>query len=87
MEDGINKIRINDFSIKITVGKGYVHFDNLFGGDQVIGDVINSAINSNFDHFLKEILPNLEKALSDAFMITAQNIVSQFTFEQLFPNA
>lgn len=72
--------------MKITVGKGMLILDNLFGGEQALGDVVNSAINNNFQLFLDEILPLLEKALSDAFKITADNIVNQFSYSQLFAN-
>ncbi|XP_014472033.1 PREDICTED: circadian clock-controlled protein-like [Dinoponera quadriceps] len=85
--DGVEKIRISDFKMKITVGRGTIKFDNLFNGEKALGDVVNSAINNNFEVFLKELIPLLEKALSDAFRVTADNIVTQFSFAQLFPNA
>lgn len=85
-KDGMEKVHITDFKMKITVEEATVIFDNLFNGDQVLGDVINSAINSNIHLFLREILPLLDKALSDAFKVTSENIVSQFSSQQLFPN-
>ncbi|XP_011879794.1 PREDICTED: protein takeout-like [Vollenhovia emeryi] len=86
-ENGEEKIRITDLRIKVTVGKGTMKLDNLFGGEKALGDVINSTINSNFDLFVKELLPLVEKALSDAFQNIAGNIVQQFTFAQLYPGA
>lgn len=86
-ENGEEKIRISDFRLKISVGHGTMKLDNLFGGEQALGDIVNSAINNNFTLFLKEILPLVEKALSDAFQNIADNIVQQFTFAQLFPGA
>lgn len=87
-ENGEEKMRIMDFRLKISIGKGStLKLDNLFGGDKILGDVINSAINSNFDLFMKELLPLVEKALSDAFQNIADNIIQQFTFAQLFPGA
>lgn len=83
----MEKVRLTDFKMKITVNKGTMYFSNLFGGEQVLGEVINSAINNNFDLFLSEFLPLLEKALSDAFKITSDNIVEQFSYKQLFPGA
>lgn len=83
--DGIRYFRVRDFDLKITVGKGSLRLDNLFGGDKVIGDVVNNAINNNFDAFMKEILPVVERALSTAFREIGQTIVNQFTYDQLFP--
>lgn len=86
-KDGVEKGRITDFKMKITIGKGEVRLENLFDGEKTLGDIINTTFNNNFDMFMKEILPYLEKALSDAFLITAGNIVEQFPLSQLFPGA
>ncbi|XP_018049388.1 PREDICTED: circadian clock-controlled protein [Atta colombica] len=87
LENGEEKMRITDFKLKISVDKGIIKLDNLFGGEQVLGDVINLAINNNFDLFLKELSPLVEKALSDSFQNIASSIIQQFTFVQLFPGA
>ncbi|KAM0731167.1 Circadian clock-controlled protein daywake [Formica fusca] len=84
-ENGVERVRIVDFKMKISVGKGSVKLDNLFNGEQVLGNLINSSINNNFDLFMKEILPMVEMTLSDAFRNISNNIVQQFSFTQLFP--
>ncbi|KAL0101160.1 hypothetical protein PUN28_018781 [Cardiocondyla obscurior] len=86
-ENGEEKMSITDFKLKVSVGGGTIRLDNLFNGEKALGDVINMAINSNFDLFMKEFLPLVERALSDAFQHIAGNIVKQFTFAQLFPGA
>ncbi|XP_015109264.1 protein takeout [Diachasma alloeum] len=83
--DGVEYFRVREFELKITVGKGTLRLDNLFGGDKVIGDVVNNAINNNFDAFLKELMPVVERALGRAFRDIGQTIVNQFTYDQLFP--
>ncbi|XP_047363517.1 circadian clock-controlled protein daywake [Vespa velutina] len=85
LPNGENHVQIEEFKMKITVGKGNLNLENLFGGEKVLGDVINSAINSNFDAFIKELQPLIERTLSDAFREIANSIVSNFTYEQLFP--
>ncbi|KAK2576594.1 hypothetical protein KPH14_005264 [Odynerus spinipes] len=82
---GDDYVSIDEFKMKISVGRGTLHLDNLFGGEKVLGDVINSAINSNFNAFLRELQPLIEQALSDAFREIANSIVNQFTYDQLFP--
>lgn len=83
----MEKIRITDFKLKVSVGKGSLKLDNLFNGEEVLGNVVNSAINNNFDVFLNELLPIVEKALSEAFRDIAGSIVEQFSYAQLFPEA
>ncbi|XP_034934943.1 protein takeout [Chelonus insularis] len=83
---GVEYLRVkDDFNLKITVHKGSLKLDNLFGGQKAIGEVINSAINSNFDAILRELKPLIEKALADVFLEVGNSIVSIFTYEQLFP--
>jgi len=84
-KDGMQKIRIKNFKLKFSVGKGTLKLENLFGGEKALGDAVNNAINNNFDLFLKELMPIVEKGLSDAFQDIADNIVQQFSYEQLFP--
>ncbi|XP_020288990.1 protein takeout-like [Pseudomyrmex gracilis] len=86
-KNGVEKLRIKEFRLKVSVGKGSLKLDNLFDGERVLGDVINSAINNNFDLFTRELMPLVEMALSDAFQNIADNIVEQFTLAQLFPGA
>lgn len=83
--NGVDHVAIDEFKMKITVGKGTLNLDNLFGGEKVLGDVVNNAINSNFNAFLRELQPLIEQTLSDAFRDIANSIVNQFTYEQLFP--
>lgn len=85
-EAGEEHIHYSDFRMKISIGKGNLRLENLFGGERTLGDVVNSAINSNFDSFIKELQPLIEKALSEAFLEIANNIVGPFTFKQLFPD-
>ena len=86
-ENSEEKVRITDFKLKISVGKGTIKLENLFGGEQALGDVVNSAINNNFDLFMKELSPLVEEALSNSFQNIASSIIQQFTFAQLFPDA
>lgn len=83
--DGMDHLTFKEFTLKIKVGRGNLNLENLFGGERVLGDVVNNAINSNFDAFVNEILPLLEKALAEAFLEIGNNIVRPFTYQQLFP--
>lgn len=83
--DGNTYVKIVDFKTKIYVGQGKLKLENLFGGDRVLGDAINDVINSNFDTFIKELEPSLESAISDTFQKIANSILTQFTYETLFP--
>lgn len=47
--------------------------------------VINDVANKNFDGFLHEFVPVIERALEKVFLKIGNTIVESFTLDQLFP--
>lgn len=47
--------------------------------------MINDVVNKSWDVFIKELLPIIEKALSNVFMETGNAIVDAYPFDVLFP--
>ncbi|XP_050434117.1 protein takeout [Adelges cooleyi] len=84
--DGSNYIRFNNISLRIMVDKGKIELRNLFGGDKNLGDVLNSAINSNFIMFFMELRPIIQKVLEEFVLDTVEKLTRHFTYEQLFPD-
>ncbi|KAG8036448.1 hypothetical protein G9C98_003770 [Cotesia typhae] len=82
---GVKQFHIEQFDLKVTVGNGYLHFENLFNGDKTIGDLVNQAINANFNVFLREIMPLVEQTLAKTFRDIGNGIVNPFSYDQLFP--
>jgi hypothetical protein len=83
--NGETYFNVNKLDIKITVQKGKIEFENLFGGDKTLGDIINRVINDNFDTFVQDLIPLIEKSLSKIFRSTGNKIFKRFTMAQLFP--
>ncbi|CAK9807226.1 Circadian clock-controlled protein daywake [Anthophora plagiata] len=83
--DGEDYLNVSDLKTKISVGGGVLNLQNLFGGDPVLGEAINMAINNNFDAFIKELAPSLENAISNTFTNIANSILSLYTYNALFP--
>jgi hypothetical protein len=85
--DGRDHLGLTELRMRINIRRGSLRLENLFGGDPTLGTVVNNAINSNFDAFIKELQPLIEKALSAAFVEIGNSIVKPFYYEQLFPEA
>lgn len=83
--DGQTYSLVKKIDIKIRVKDGKIRLDNLFGGDRVLGDVINETINRNFDILSKEIIPLIERALSKHFKKVGNKILSSYPESVLFP--
>jgi len=82
---GEDYLHYNKMVIKIKVVTGKLRLDNLFGGEPVLGEVINSAINANFEQFINELRPIIEKALAKFMLESADGIATSFPYNQLFP--
>ncbi|KAF3421510.1 hypothetical protein E2986_00937 [Frieseomelitta varia] len=87
-EDGESYLKVAELKTKILVVQdGALRLQNLFDGDPVLGDAVNSAINSNFNGFVTEIKPAVENAISKAFIDIANGILQQFPYKMLFPES
>ncbi|XP_069682360.1 protein takeout-like [Periplaneta americana] len=84
-KNGYKFITFETLKIDVTVGDGSIDLQNLFGGEKVIGDAINSAVNSNFKHILRELRHPIEKALEEALIEISNDCVRDYTFDQLLP--
>lgn len=83
--NGQTHFMINKLDIKITVQRGKLFFENLFGGDKTLSNIINTVINDNFEAFSEDLIPLIEKSLSNIFRQTGNKIFKRFTLAQLFP--
>lgn len=83
--NGKNHLSLAKLDIKIKVGDGKIKLENLFGGDRVLGEIINQTINQNFSLLSHELIPLIEKALQRIFKQTGNKILERFPEEVLFP--
>lgn len=78
-------LEFDKMKVKVKIGSSQVRLENLFNGDKILGRATNLAINDNVGLFLEEIMPNLQKALSEKFTTIANKITTRFTYDELFP--
>ncbi|XP_053672331.1 uncharacterized protein LOC128722676 [Anopheles nili] len=83
--NGKDHLSLAKLDIKIRVSDGRVKLENLFGGDRVLGEIINETINQNFNLLSTELIPLIEKALQRIFKRTGNKILERFPEEVLFP--
>lgn len=82
---GEDYIHYTDLNIRFKVGSGRLKLDNLFNGERVLGEIINTAINLNFDQFIAELRPIIESVLGKFMLESANKIVENFPYRVLFP--
>lgn len=85
-ETGVENIRLDTLKIKGSVEGGRFRLDNLFEGDRILGDIGNTIINDNAMIFIDEMLPGFEKELAKKFTEIANDILTDVTFDEMFPD-
>ncbi|KAF6204256.1 hypothetical protein GE061_002596 [Apolygus lucorum] len=80
-----DELRFVNMKVDVKVGNGKVHLGNLFGGDKLIGDVINAAINLNFQYFIKELKPIIQETLAVFMVKSANKICEGLSYNDLAP--
>lgn len=63
MKNGQEYVRPDKTEVSVKIVKLKLHFENLFNGDKVLGDLGNSLVNQNIDLFLRDIEPSLQRSL------------------------
>lgn len=84
--NGSEYITFKQLDVKMEVEKSKIHLDNLFNGDPVLSQVGNAFVNENSDLFISELIPGLEKSLSRSFLEMVNVIMTDVTFDELFPD-
>jgi hypothetical protein len=72
--------------MKIQIGKSKIELKNLFDNNPTLGLIGNGFINENSETFVTEIIPSLEKNLSEIFTRAANEIVKDASLDEMFPN-
>ncbi|XP_014289109.1 protein takeout isoform X1 [Halyomorpha halys] len=70
------KIKWKDYNIRL---------ENLFGGDKLLGEAVNVALNENKQVMIELIRPMLEKKIAEKLLGIANKITQHFTYGELFP--
>lgn len=65
----------------------YIHLDNLFNGDKLLGDTTNKILNKNWRDIFDELRPAMLEALSDMNLAVAKPVFDKVPYAELYENA
>lgn len=83
--NGTNFVRFRKLQVRLRVDDAKFQLDNLFNGDPTLGEIGNAVVNANVRLILDELTPTVEENLVDIFTKLANNIMSNVTFDEMFP--
>lgn len=75
-KDGKNYVKFHPLNIKLKFGKASFYLDNLFDGDQNLGQIGNNAINSYPNLLLDQVKPGIEAHLIRSVTKMANAVVN-----------
>lgn len=84
--NGVDYVKFGNLNIKVSVGGAKFRLENLFNGDRTLGEIGNTVINENAQLFIEELIPGFEKSLSKTFLEIANDILTDVTYDEMFPD-
>lgn len=82
---GQNYIKVDDIKMGYNLGKAKLQFDNLFNGDNALGETMNSFLNDNWESLSEEVRPLLEEAMSEIVRSSADKLFEEYSLDDLLP--
>lgn len=84
--EGKTYVHFEQIQLKIMAGKSKLELKNLFQDNPALQLIGNAVVSENSNSFLHDLIPSLEKSLSQIAMIAANDIVKNASFDEIFPD-
>ncbi|KAL3270456.1 hypothetical protein HHI36_021003 [Cryptolaemus montrouzieri] len=63
------------------------NFDNLFGGDKILGDQVNKFLNENWREIMEELTPSVNEVIRALIRRITGYILQKVPIEEIFPDS
>lgn len=84
-KNGDTYIDLTSLKIKLTPAHTYFHFENIFNGDPVLSETINTFMNTNSELVADTLVPGYTDKLGDAFKDVANGVFQNVPMKLIFP--
>ncbi|XP_075236270.1 protein takeout-like [Lycorma delicatula] len=85
IKNGKKYFELDDFKFSINVKKAIIHMNNLFNGNQQLGDSMNKFMSENWELVFQELKPVVDESISVLLKDIIVKVFKKFTFDELFP--
>lgn len=83
--NGTEYLKAEDIDVDFNIGGASVHLDNLFGGDEELGGVMNHFLNENWREITAEIRPALASSIEHILREIAKRLYEIYPIQQILP--
>lgn len=84
-KNGETYLRIKKYVVTFNPSRVSLRFENLFDGDNILGEQMNRFINENSDVLFKELQAPYEETFGLVFTKISNDIFSRVPFNKIFP--
>lgn len=81
---GKKYMKIVDYKVSIVPERMVFKFDNLFNGNQRLGDEINRVVNENWDAVFNDVKANYDESFGLIFKDLANRVFGRVPFDEIF---
>lgn len=72
--------------MKIIPGQSKIELKNLFDNNPALKAIGGAVVTENTQYFASEIIPSLERHLSETYSKTANELIKDISYDELFPD-
>ncbi|XP_063223854.1 protein takeout-like [Bacillus rossius redtenbacheri] len=83
--DGKTYYQVTDLRFRLDIGNASMHLSDLFNGDQMLGDAMNTFLNENWKTVAMEIRPLIEETIAATIKDMSNRIYSSTSMDVLMP--
>lgn len=80
-----NYFKIKDININYDIGKVKVNLNDLFHGNNALGERMNAFLNANWDSLSEELKPLLQKSLTEVVKSSTDKLFKTYSVDDLLP--
>lgn len=77
-------MKLKEFTVSIAPKNMKVRFENLFNGNQLLGETMNELLNTHWKDVFRQIRPALEKSYSEIMFKFGDKIFSKTPYNEIF---
>ncbi|KAK9687505.1 hemolymph juvenile hormone binding protein (JHBP) [Popillia japonica] len=81
---GETYLHLKDYKLSYTTERIYVHLDNLFDGDSVLGPQVNKFLDENWMEVDKELGPSIVKVINFVIKSIVDGVFNSIPMNQIF---
>lgn len=79
-------MHFDKLQMKILAGQTKFELKNLFDNNPAIKTIGTAIVNENSQYFVSEIIPSLERHLTETYSKTANELIKDISYDEMFPD-